>query len=78
MQNDYQNVGKFLIVAGLAMVVIGLVMVYVPKANLFRLPGDVNVEGDGFRFSFPIVSCIVISVLLTLISWIVKFFNGGR
>jgi Protein of unknown function (DUF2905) len=57
--------GKLLVIAGLVVVGIGvLVMAGVP---LGRLPGDVVIKRGGATFYFPIVTCIVLSVLLTLL-----------
>jgi hypothetical protein len=38
------------------------------------LPGDISVEGKGFRFYFPVVTYIVVSLLLTGILWLVRLF----
>jgi len=64
--------GKLLIVMGLVLVGIGAVMVLGDKLPfkglpLGRLPGDIVVEKGNFRFYFPWVSCLVISVVLTLL-----------
>ena len=66
----------FRINAGLIIAAIGGIMVFAPRLNLFRLPGDINISGKGWKIYFPVVSCIVISLLLTLISWIIKYFSG--
>jgi hypothetical protein len=62
-------VGRLLIVVGLAIAGLGVLMsLGVP---LGRLPGDITVRRGSFSFSFPIVSCLIVSVLLTLIlSWL--------
>jgi hypothetical protein len=48
---------------------------------LGKLPGDIRVERDGFSFYFPVVTCLVISVLfsvlLTLVVWFCRSFRGG-
>ncbi|MFD1216468.1 MULTISPECIES: DUF2905 domain-containing protein [Microbulbifer] len=60
---------KWLIVAGCALVVIGLLLHFFP--NLFswfgRLPGDIRVESERSRFYFPITSMIIISVILSVV-----------
>jgi len=43
--------------------------------RLGRLPGDIVVQGRNGGFYFPIVTCIVVSVVLTLLMWIVNFFR---
>jgi hypothetical protein len=69
------TVGKYLIVAGLVMVGLGLVMVLLGKftgIRVGRLPGDIYIEREGWRFYFPIVTSILLSIIISLILW---FFN---
>jgi hypothetical protein len=62
--------GRFLIVLGILLVVVGIILSY---TNLFsflrlgRLPGDISIKRGNFSFYFPITTCIVLSLLLTLI-----------
>jgi hypothetical protein len=65
-------VSRFLIVLGILLIVAGIVWPLLQRAGLGRLPGDIVVEGENFRFYFPIVTSIVISILLTLILWLIK------
>jgi hypothetical protein len=70
------SVSKFLIVAGVVIIGIGLIWAFLGRfINLGRLPGDIAVEKGNFKFYFPIVTCIVISVALTLISYLVRWFT---
>ncbi len=61
--------GKFLIVLGLCIAGIGVLLTVVPKLPfpLGRLPGDILVKRENFVFSFPIVTCLILSLLLTLL-----------
>jgi hypothetical protein len=59
-----QVVGRFLIAAGFVLIVVGLLSYVLP---LFRLLGDIRYEDEHFTFYFPIVSCIVISIILPLL-----------
>ena len=63
-----RDLGKFLIVIGVVTAVIGLIFWsgFAPKW-LGRLPGDIRIERGNSVFYFPIVTCIVISILLSLI-----------
>lgn len=63
-----QDVGRFLVIIGLVVAAAGLLMWtgLMPKW-LGRLPGDVRIERGSFSLYFPIVTCIIISVVLTLI-----------
>jgi hypothetical protein len=56
--------GRFLIAAGVVCIVLGLLSSALP---LFRLPGDIRIEGEHFKIYVPIVTCIVISIILTLL-----------
>ncbi|MBA7481620.1 hypothetical protein ES707_17094 [subsurface metagenome] len=57
-----------LILAGVVFVITGLVLMYADKIPLLgKLPGDINISGKGWGFHFPIVTCIIISVILTII-----------
>ena len=60
-----QQIGKILIVSGLAITFLGLIFVLGVK-----LPGDVYIQRKNFSFYFPIATCIVLSVILTLIFWV--------
>ena len=69
--------GKWLIAAGVVIVIIGvLIYFFHDKLNwLGKLPGDIRIERDNFRFYFPITTMIVISIILTLvINLFRKFF----
>ena len=63
-----QDTGKLLMMAGAALLVLGLALYLGPSIPwLGRLPGDVRVERPGFRLYAPIASCIVISIVLTVL-----------
>jgi len=63
-----RDLGKFLIIIGVVTAMIGLIFWsgFAPKW-LGRLPGDIRIERGNSAFYFPIVTCIVISILLSLI-----------
>jgi len=65
-----------LIVLGAVLVLVGLVWLLAPQVPwLGRLPGDIVIERKNFRFYFPIVTCIVISAVLTAILWLVRYLG---
>lgn len=71
-----QHPGWTLVVIGLVIAAIGAIWLLAPHVPwLGKLPGDIAVEGKGFRFYFPVVICIVVSLLLTGILWLVRFFS---
>lgn len=63
--------GKLLIIFGVALVVVGLLMLFADKLpflnRLGRLPGDIVIERERFRFYFPIVTSIILSIVLTIL-----------
>jgi len=61
---------RFLIGLGLAILIVGIAWPLVSRIGLGRLPGDVVIERGGTSFYFPIVTCIVISVVLSAIFWL--------
>ena len=63
-----QELGKFLVVIGIVVIVLGLILWigFAPKW-LGRLPGDIRIEREHGAFYFPIVTCIIISVVLSLL-----------
>ena len=65
--------GWGLVVIGLVIVVIGLFWVFAPSfLRPGRLPGDIVIEGKNTRIYLPIVTCLVISVVLSLIMWLIR------
>ncbi len=63
---------RILIVLGIALVVAGLAWPWLSKLPLGRLPGDIRIETEGGGFYFPIVTCLVISIVLSIILWIFR------
>jgi hypothetical protein len=58
---------RFLVAAGLALVIVGLAWPWISKLPFGRLPGDIHIVRDGFSFHFPIVTCVVISLLVSIL-----------
>jgi len=63
---------RALIIIGILLVLIGVLWPWIQKMNLGRLPGDIVVEKENMRFYFPIVTSIVVSLLLTLVFWLMR------
>jgi len=68
--------GKWIIIAGVIVVIIGVIIYFFSdKLNwLGKLPGDIRIEKDNFRFYFPIVTMIIVSIILTILINIFKKF----
>jgi len=63
---------RFLIVLGLAILVIGLLWPYLSRIGLGRLPGDIVIERDNMSLYFPLVTCLLLSLLFSLVLWVVN------
>ena len=75
--NEIGTLGKFLMLAGVSLIVLGGLIWLLSKANLLgRLPGDIRIERPGFSCLIPLVSSIILSILLTiLLNVIVRLLN---
>ena len=62
----------WLITIGLVLVAVGLLWPWLAKLGLGGLPGDIVVERGSFSFYFPIVTCLVVSVVLSLVFWLLN------
>lgn len=63
---------RLLIVTGLLLLVAGLAWPWLSKLGLFRLPGDIVIERENFRFYFPITTMIIVSVAISLLFWLFR------
>jgi hypothetical protein len=63
---------KLLIVLGLALLAVGFLWPWLRRLPLGRLPGDIHIVRAGFSFHFPIVTCIVISIVVSILLWIFR------
>ncbi|PIU53086.1 MAG: DUF2905 domain-containing protein [Deltaproteobacteria bacterium CG07_land_8_20_14_0_80_60_11] len=67
------DLGRLLIVLGVILVVVGALFLLAPKLPwLGRLPGDLSFKRGNFSFYFPLGTCILISIILTLIFWLFR------
>ena len=65
--------GKLLVAVGLAIAALGALMMSGIGFGWFgRLPGDIHIERDGFSFHFPVVTCVLMSVGLTVLMWLFR------
>ncbi len=62
--------GRTLVILGLVILLLGLLWPWLQKIGLGRLPGDIVIERENFRFYFPVTTSIVISLLLSLLFWL--------
>jgi hypothetical protein len=67
------DLGKMLFLAGLALMLVGgLLWSGFGRGWLGRLPGDVAYNKGNFTFYFPVVTCVLLSLLLTVLLWLFK------
>ena len=70
------ELGKGLVIAGLLLAVVGLLLWSgVGKGWFGRLPGDIFYSKGNFKFYFPLVTCLLLSLLLTLVLWLFNIFR---
>ena len=63
---------RFLIVLGLAILVIGVLWPYLSRIGLGHLPGDIVIKRDNVTFYFPLMTCLLLSLLFSLVLWVVN------
>jgi len=68
------NIGRALVVAGALLIVAGLLFLAAERLGirLGRLPGDITLRGRHGVFYFPLVTCILLSVILSLVLWLLR------
>jgi hypothetical protein len=69
------TIGKQLIVLGLSIALVGVILILLgrfPWLKIGRLPGDIYVERDGWSFYFPLATSILLSVIISIILWLVR------
>ena len=61
---------QFLILFGVLLVILGLAWPWISKLPWGRLPGDISTERENFSFHFPLMTCLIVSAVITLILWL--------
>jgi len=61
---------RLLIMAGVILVAVGLLWPHLARLGLGRLPGDIAIRGEHGGFYFPVVTCLLVSLVLSLIFWL--------
>ena len=63
---------RLLIVLGIVILVVGVAWPWITKLGLGRLPGDINIERDGWSFHFPLMTGIIVSIVLSIVIWLFR------
>lgn len=66
---------KYLIYSGIFLTMVGLLWPYLSKIGLFNLPGDLMIKKENYTIHFPIVTCILISIFISFIFWLIRNFR---
>jgi hypothetical protein len=72
------QLGKFLVIVGVLLVAVGLLMMTGSRFSFFglgRLPGDLAYKGKNVQFYFPVVTCLLLSAVLTLVFWLISYLT---
>ena len=72
------QLGKFLVIFGVLLVAVGLLLMAGAKFSFFglgRLPGDIVYKGKHVQFYFPVVTCLLLSAVLTLVFWLISLLT---
>ena len=79
MSNEFPaQLGKLLVVLGGVLLVVGLLLIAGSKFSFWglgKLPGDITYHGKHSTFYFPLATCAVLSVFLTLVLWLISHFT---
>jgi hypothetical protein len=70
-----QQIGKWLIAVGIFIAVVGILMLLLGRVGLFKLPGDLEFGSKNWRIYVPIASCVLLSIILTVILWLINYFR---
>ena len=75
MEFGSEQFGRWIIGIGLLLVAIGAMFIVLGKLGMFKLPGDIQFGGENWKVYIPLASCIIISIVLTLILWLISYFR---
>jgi hypothetical protein len=65
-------VNRLLIIFGTILIVAGLIWPWLRRMPLFHLPGDIVIDRPGFKFFFPLTSMLLISAVISLLTWLFR------
>jgi hypothetical protein len=72
MAQGWTAMARVLIVLGLVILAAGLLWPYLSQLGLGRLPGDIMIERKNITLYFPVATCLLISLLLSVVLWVVN------
>ena len=73
---EMNGIGKALVLIGVVVALVGLGLMFFDKIPFFgKLPGDIQIKRENFRFYFPITTSILLSVVISVILWLINHFR---
>ncbi|MEK7248976.1 MAG: DUF2905 domain-containing protein [Bacteroidota bacterium] len=73
---EFQSIGKFFVLMGVLIALLGVGLMFFDKIPfLGKLPGDIRIERENFRFYFPLTTSILFTVLVSVILWLISQFK---
>lgn len=71
--NEFQTLGKILVVGGIVLLVVGLLLIFSGKIPYIgKLPGDIRIKGKNYTIYFPLATSIIISIIISLILYLFR------
>jgi uncharacterized protein HemY len=71
-----ESLGKILVIFGVIIVIVGVILMFFDKIPVIgKLPGDIKIEKDNFKFYFPITTCIIISIIVNLVLFLISYLT---
>ncbi len=64
--------GCFMIALSLILIIAGIITLYLGKLDIGRLPGDILLKRGNITFYFPIISCLILSIIISFILWFIR------
>jgi hypothetical protein len=66
------SISRMLITLGLIILLVGVTWPWLSRLGFGRLPGDIMIERENFHFYFPLATCIILSVVLSAVLWLLN------
>jgi uncharacterized membrane protein len=66
------SISRMLITLGLIILLVGVTWPWLSRLGFGRLPGDIMIERENFHFYFPLATCIILSVILSAVLWLLN------
>lgn len=67
--------GKILVILGAILLIVGLLLIFKVPIPFGKLPGDIAIKGEHVQFYFPVVTCLILSLILSLLFYIFSKFS---